>query len=339
MKDVLHAEGVAADFESLRDNEQVPLDYIHRRADDADIYFVANRDPRAAYRECTFRVRDKGPEMWEPYSGDIRRALLYKQTEDGRVTVPVFFEPYGSTIVVFRSALSRHAVALAKDGRPIFPRAEGGAAPNPVEVFAGGKNDLLLASTRCARQVRSHGRPGPYALGHRCRTQNASHRRAVDRAIRQRLGAPEETTFEKLASWTENGNANIKYFSGIATYVKEIDIAPEMLAAGHRLELDLGDVQEMAEVLVNGKSLGAFWKPPFTIDVGSVAKVGKNTLEIRVANHWRNRLIGDAQLPAGERRTKTNVVKYESGTHDLLPSGLMGPVVLRSYAIYRQALE
>lgn len=338
VKDVLRAEGVAADFEPLRNNDKVHLDFIHRRSGDTDIYFVANRDDRAAYCECAFRVKDKSPELWEPYSGAMRKSLLYKPTDDGRVTAPVFFEPYGSAIIVFRSPSGRRAVALSKDGQPIFPLAEKGGAPQPVEVFADGNNDFVLRTNV----------PGKYEIADD-RGQLHSLRVLEPKAqaisgpwtvqFTKGWGAPESTTFETLASWTESSDTNIKYFSGIATYTKEIDIPAEMIANGRRLELDLGKVQEMAEVSVNGKSLGAFWKPPFAIDIGAVAKAGKNSIEVRVANHWRNRLIGDAKLSTGERRTKTNVVKYESGSHELLPSGLMGPVVLRSYAVNRQALE
>ena len=89
----------------------------------------------------------------------------------------------------------------------------------------------------------------------------------------------------------------------------------------------------MAEVSLNGKPLGIVWKTPFRLDITAAAKPGKNQLEIRVCNTWHNRLVGDAKLPAGERKTKTNITKYEKGDHPLMPSGLFGPVVVRTVEV------
>ncbi len=61
--------------------------------------------------------------------------------------------------------------------------------------------------------------------------------------------------------------------------------------------LDLGAVEVMAEVIVNGVNKGIFWSRPYLIDVTDVLKPGENTLEIKVTNQWTNRLIGDEQLP------------------------------------------
>ena len=49
-------------------------------------------------------------------------------------------------------------------------------------------------------------------------------------------------------------------------------------------------------------------------------------MQIEVVNLWPNRLIGDAKVPKQERRTRTNVVKFEKPGMPLLESGLIGPV-------------
>jgi len=38
-----------------------------------------------------------------------------------------------------------------------------------------------------------------------------------------------------------------------------------------RIELDLGVVKNLAEVVVNGRSLGVLWKAPFRIDVSDTS--------------------------------------------------------------------
>jgi hypothetical protein len=83
-------------------------------------------------------------------------------------------------------------------------------------------------------------------------------------------------------------------------------------------------VGEVAEVYVNGKLVGTPWKPPFRVDIGAVAKRSHNTLEVRVADLWVNRLIGDAQ-PGAQKLTFTIFSTYPANA-PLRPSGLMGPV-------------
>ena len=138
--------------------------------------------------------------------------------------------------------------------------------------------------------------------------------------------APASATLPQLAPLNENADPGIKYFSGIATYAKDFT-SPKGWKAGQPLWLDLGQVHELAEVSVNGKPAGAAWHAPFRIDIGSVTKPGKNKLEIRVANLWVNRLIGDAQ-PGATKITFTAMPSYLKSA-PLRPSGLIGPVTLQ----------
>jgi alpha-L-rhamnosidase len=137
--------------------------------------------------------------------------------------------------------------------------------------------------------------------------------------------APATATLRQLAQLNENADPGIKYFSGIATYTKDF-IAPKGWKPGQPLWIDLGEVKELAEVSVNGKPAGAAWHAPYRVDIGSTAKPGKNTLEVRVANLWVNRLIGDAQ-PGAKKITFTTLPTYRADA-PLRPSGLIGPVTL-----------
>ena len=125
-----------------------------------------------------------------------------------------------------------------------------------------------------------------------------------------KLGAPASAALDKLSSWTENSDAGIRFFSGTATYEKEIDIPAERLGAGRELYLDLGKVDVIAEVELNGKNLGILWKPPFRVRVDGAAKPGANKLTVKVTNLWRNRMIGDAGLPEDDVEWKA-----KAGTH------------------------
>ncbi len=143
-------------------------------------------------------------------------------------------------------------------------------------------------------------------------------------------GAPASITLDALGSWSENADPGVKYFSGTATYTKTLQAPADWFKAGARFWLDIGDVKNLAEVSVNGKSLGTLWKAPFRMDITSALKPGDNALEIKVANLWVNRLIGDLQPGAAKKYTYTAVQFYRADS-PLLPSGLLGPVrVIRS---------
>ena len=178
--------------------------------------------------------------------------------------------------------------------------------------------------------------------------------------------APASVTFPGLVSWTTRPENGIRYFSGTATYTKRVSFtAPEGVPARRRVALDLGNVKNFAEVSVNGKPVGVLWKPPFRVDITDALKAGANSfdLTVKVTNLWPNRLIGDDFLPEdckwkGVRRRGVNEIGVEeipqwvkdgkkspTGRHtfttwkhwtkedELLPSGLLGPVTIRTSEI------
>jgi hypothetical protein len=111
------------------------------------------------------------------------------------------------------------------------------------------------------------------------------------------LGAPAEVTLQTLISLHEHTEPGVKYFSGTAAYHGTLTVPGGIAAADRRLFLDLGRVEVLAEVLLNGRNLGIVWKPPYRVEVGDALRAGENRLEVRVTNLWPNRLIGDEQLP------------------------------------------
>jgi hypothetical protein len=138
-------------------------------------------------------------------------------------------------------------------------------------------------------------------------------------------GAPEKMEFRKLVDWTTRREADIKYFSGQATYRQTLVIPPKLLAPDASLVLNLGEVRDLATVRVNGRELATLWTAPFKVDVTSALHAGRNTLEITVVNPWNNRLVGDAKLPAAQRHTFLSTASVKR-TAKLKPAGLLGPV-------------
>lgn len=136
-------------------------------------------------------------------------------------------------------------------------------------------------------------------------------------------GGVERATFPQLVSWTERPEPGIKYYSGSAVYKTTFNGK-----AGEQLALDLGTVKDVgiAHVTLNGQDLGVVWAPPLRVPVSGILKNGKNVLEIEVINSWRNRLVGDRHQPEDKRFTRTNITIRPEW--ELLPSGLLGPVVI-----------
>ena len=142
------------------------------------------------------------------------------------------------------------------------------------------------------------------------------------------LGAPANAEFPELASWTASSDTGIKYFSGTATYSKQLDAPKEWFNHGAKLVLDLGTVKEIAEVTVNGKPVGGIlWKPPFQVDVSSTLKPGRNELTVKVTNLWPNRMIGDLQTGVTTTYSWTDFRPFKPDS-PLLESGMLGPVTL-----------
>ncbi len=139
------------------------------------------------------------------------------------------------------------------------------------------------------------------------------------------FGGPENPVhFDKLTDWSKNENDKIKYYSGTAIYQRRFDWEQE-IAADHPVWIELGEVNNLAEVTVNGVNCGILWTAPFRLDISKALKKGKNELEISVTNTWANRLIGDKSLPE-EKQTTWTTADYRLEGQSLLPAGLSGPV-------------
>ncbi len=157
----------------------------------------------------------------------------------------------------------------------------------------------------------------------------------------------------ELASWSTSTDPALRYHAGTATYSRTLVIPPDTTAGRRHLVLDLGRVEVMARVTLNGRRLTTLWKAPYRVDLGRAARVGENQLEIEVVNLWPNRLVGDEQLPEDSERNPDGTLKQwppwlnagqpsPSGrstfvswrlwkkSDALLPSGLIGPVTLRT---------
>jgi hypothetical protein len=246
-----------------------PLRFVHRRTENADIFFVVNRPEHPVSTRVVFRVSGRSPQLWDPVSGG-KSAVSCETTSDS-ARIPLDLPGFGSTFVVFGK----------------------NAVPVP-EKLAYSKDVLSIE--------------GPWTL-----------------SFPEGRRAPATVELNTLRSWTEFEESGIKHFSGIATYTTEFDVS--QLPPKHAT-LDLGSVREVCEVSVNGTRAGIAWHAPYRLDVSGLLVEGKNFLEIRVANLWHNRVVGDAGLPPEDRVTRiVPETHYDSMKGKaLVPSGLLRPV-------------
>jgi hypothetical protein len=322
----LALDGVTADFSATGSTPGSNFDFVHRRNGNTDIYFVRSTASTALGTVLNFRVSGRAPEIWNAETGEVTSPGVYAETSDGHTSVPVWFAPYGSVIMVFDKAIGPHIVRLERDGHEIFPKMDAGSIPLSVEM----RNSLPMLHTEQAGRylaVDAKGRSFRATLGEASISQIKTPWKL---AFTPGWGAPAEVSIDRLTPWTKSSDDNIRHYSGTASYSSSFDLPASCMSKNARVQLDLGEVRETARVWVNGREVGVLWKAPFSLDITSEVMAGANTLRVDVTNLWPNRLIGDQSLPAAKRFTHTNITKFTSGT-PLLPSGLLGPVLLSTF--------
>lgn len=318
LRDIMRERGVPRDFTFTSPRSDTDLDFIHRALPDADIYFIRNKSDRAERVQATFRVANRQPEIWNPDTGDVRPYPFYSHAADGTTTAPLDLAPEGSVPIVFRNAHPAPGIIAVRQG----------GSDAPVEwssgvVFSGGDYDLEMAD---GAHKRTHlaDLPKPEPIASPWTVHFTDGR-----------GAPSTIQFPKLISWTESPDPAIRYYSGMAEYTTQFSLGRDWIGPERRVYLDLGRVWAAADVTVNLKPVGIVWKDPYRADITSAVRAGLNDVRVRVANDWANRLAGDARDPGGKHYARTNVVRtglqgLSWDKVDPIPSGLMGPVVLRA---------
>ena len=352
INDVLKRKHIIPDFTFRSNQEKTAIDYIHRSTETEEIYFIANRFGRKGindfeYRylpnspdryeqvECSFRVTGKIPHIWNPKTGETKEILNYRE-EGGYTIVPLNLEPEGSVFMIFTTGVSqKHVTSILKNGKRIFPGNEFETRQNPF---------IELIKQEQSRRMDVN-EPGTYTIKWSDGTREVVQ---SEKAIEEnelsgpwdihfdpKWGAPEKVEIPELKSWIHFEDPGIKYYSGTAKYTKSFSFTSEEIK-NRTIILDLGNVQEMASVVINGHQMQVIWSPPFRFDITAFTRSGPNRLEVEVVNLWPNRLIGDGKLPENQRLTKTNINKFNGSEAEsyLRESGLLGPVKIKRIPQY-----
>ncbi|HEV8204217.1 MAG TPA: glycosyl hydrolase [Pyrinomonadaceae bacterium] len=264
--------------------------FVHRRTDDAEIYFIVNTLNGAQSVNASFRVTRLRPEWWNPFDGSVRTVgKEWSGLESESVTIDL--EPYGSRLLVFSKR------SLTTSGTPLL------AETTPIDL----SSDWRVS-----------------------------------------VGSSPAAQWHKLHSWTDDEAT--RYFSGVATYEKDVTIPAALMQQSGSFLLDFGmgipltpqslrngmqawmdsPVREAAVVYINDVRAGAVWCPPYSLEVRKFLRPGKNKIRLLVANTAMNYMAGHSlpdyrllNLRYGERFQPQDMDKIQA-----LPSGILGPIRL-----------
>lgn len=143
---------------------------------------------------------------------------------------------------------------------------------------------------------------------------------------------PKSYKQNQLESWTSALDSMANYFSGTASYTTTFDL-PATMSNKDRFRIELGDVREMAEIILNGKNIGRTWAVPFTLDIpGGVLLAKGNQLSVKVTNLDANRIIWmDKNKVQWQKYFFVDITygNFNASHWRPVPSGLLGPVKLK----------
>jgi hypothetical protein len=270
LDEVLSRLHVRPDFASTGSLESPPA-WIHRRTADGDIYFVVNQADAPEHIDARFRSTAKNVEVWRPMTGEVNEVEV---------------NPAATTPLADRSGNRQPGI------QPAAYVAEPGFTTVPLDLAE--RESIFVV-------FRNNAAPPAHPEAHQVEATLATIRGPWTLTFPPNWGAPPSIQMPDLVSWTTLSDSGAKYFSGTAAYTRDVQAPAAWFRPGEHLYLDLGEVRDIAEVSVNGKSVGMVWAPPYRLDVMGALKPGLNHLVIKVTNEWTNRIVGDRLLPPDKR--------------------------------------
>jgi hypothetical protein len=272
------------------------IGFIHRSAEQAEIYFLANSSNMRHNAKATFRLRGENqmtrPEWWNPLTGEVSPAHV-DERQPGGITVSLDLEPYGSRVLVLTNrTLPQRRVDHSS------------AVPSPIDLSAGWR----VSFGQGARSIRMD------TL--RSWTEDEETRYFSGLAVYEKeLVIPENLLQSGREVWLDFGESQ--------------PVATSRRRNGMRAWLE-GPIREAAAVYINDVRAGSAWRPPYSVNVTGFLKRGENRIRIVVGNTAINHMAG-RRLPDYRLLNLRYGVRFEpQDTENLqpIPSGLLGTVRL-----------
>lgn len=319
LDDVLKEESISQD---VIVPEGLDINWIHRKTEDADIYFVASKHKEPMDVTLSFRVNDVNPQIWDAFTGAQQAAKIWSKSK-GRTNIVLSLPSNGSAIVVFsKENKGPYASKVTYNNETVLDTETGwynihNSGDYPKTAW---KGDEFMASVSGDYIFVQNEQETKKTISIKEESLQNNWKLSFDEG----WDTPKSIEIPELKSLTQFEDEAIKHYSGITTYSKTINLKE----TGRHTVIYLGDVENMAELWCNGKKVGVKWAPPFVFDISEEVKKGENNLEIKVTNTWRNQLIFDNSRPKNQKKTWTTSPPKKEET-ELEDSGLIGPVILK----------
>lgn len=99
IKTVLQSLNIIQDFDAETQKTLNSVDYIHRKTENEEIYFVCNTKNVAQKINTTYRVIGKTPQLWNPLTGE--KSAVDFASNANSTTLTLDLEANGSVFVIF----------------------------------------------------------------------------------------------------------------------------------------------------------------------------------------------------------------------------------------------
>lgn len=324
LKSVMKSINLPADVSNI---DPATVLWTHRQSDEMDIFFVSNQKLESVDLGPVFRVSpERQPELWHADTGRIEKTANFQTLENG-TRVPLRLGPAGSVFVVFRKTANvvSNPVVKVKGPQPlsILTEEDGEFA----YAKASGEYELRRADDSIDR-INVDALPAPMTLSPKGWSLQFMPGRDM----------PTSIDLDRLGFWTDLKTPSVVHYSGTAGYCTTFEFPESRLDRQDlRFEINLGKVEPMARVWLNGNDLGLLWKPPFIVDVTDHLRAGTNELKVDVTNLWSNRLVGEMKYPGGFPGEAKNTFtptwhskRKLKESRKIQPSGLEGPVQIKA---------
>ncbi len=281
------------------------IGFVRRETADRKIWFIANLSARRKQFRARFPLSDWTPYLFDAMSGSVEPLRRIHQEGDS-LLADLTLGPWDSVFVVFRPVPPPGGVLDSNTQRILDVASDGKTVEAETD-----QNGVLYARTQAGVvKAEVSGIPAPLVLDGPWKL----HANGVEQQL------------ESLVSWTRI--PGLHNFSGTGSYRTEFVLPTSFVSERSRIILELGEVDNIAEVRVNGKSVGVAWKQPYEVDITAVAHAGANTLEIRVTNLLVNRMRVK-QPSAPDRPPAMSPQMLRDYLPEPATSGLLGPVRVR----------
>ena len=274
VKDAVKAFNLTPEVIIAADSAQF-IKTIHRKGEQGDVFFLANMMNKGQHVEASFLITGMQPEIWNAENGTISNAPVWQEA-NGRTTVQIDLEDHQSMFVVFRKKY---------DGSKHIASVQGNVEFNGNKLIARDDQPVTLSFSNGEKQLLNLPARSTTSIGNEWTV-----------SFQPKLEQPFVLNFPSLVDFSEHSDGRVKYFAGTATYQTTFNAAE--LKDDKQYLLDLGQLNDIVSVSLNGKQVGVDWYPPYQLDITGAIKTGENRLEIAVTTNWANRLIGDEKEPA-----------------------------------------